>query len=729
MTTPDLTPAQVTALSTAWQRLTPVQVNNANYLHVAQLHEAIAAVLYPDGITSTADYTHVTQVASHLAFQHSYAGETQLRPPQVAFNATGSYLRQQPPLDPSLLTRQALGEPRYDRYKPIAYYPIRVVERHIAHKLHGTDRLDPTLARLLVAQVTSAMTAAGWTKGAERYERPLTPKLDNLHSTLVAWLQTKQTSVYHNDLLRQALITAFGRPYHVPDPLSAELRPLFQPVLDALPHALQAARFQPVADNGVYYPRPLQISAATQAQIVASFATLPTITTHVGNVIASDLLWENVAKAVDIPLPRLTAQQRRQIESDLLHPWLIQHGYQQRPQWIAAHDCQPAQPKSVYAYCPLCHTITEQAHPIALGRGDNQALPVYAPLCILDQDEQAIVCLQLIGNPQAVKANWARLMSAYQSPVQIDGVTLRQRGMKKHLVFKRQLPLDQVEWVLLHKQASIKTVQPDKPFYVLDEGKATIPKAFFPLLDAVLVIPLQPQWAAYLWASGRASGQIVTVNRVTYGQMAWRINPKVDRWEAIIKQGFKTGELALIRDGKAIPPPSPTSSTDADNIRVDPVDAGLTYGAVMRSPSSTPSTDAEIISVYTVDDGIEDGTLFDVSTLKNDNGLPSVIVPFNPRFPLGQIVVTRGALELAEQGVDLTAALHRHAQGDWGDIDPEDRTSNNRALKHKGILRSSYQQVVTEDEGGGEDRTYTVNLWIITERDRSVTTLLRPDEY
>ena len=119
-----------------------------------------------------------------------------------------------------------------------------------------------------------------------------------------------------------------------------------------------------------------------------------------------------------------------------------------------------------------------------------------------------------------------------------------------------------------------------------------------------------------------------------------------------------------------------------------------------------------------------------MSTLKNDSGLPSVIVPFNPRFPLGQIVATQGALALAEQGVDLSMALQRHAQGDWGDLAAEDMRSNDYALKHDdGRLFSSYQQLVTEDEGGGEDRTYIVNLWIITERDRSVTTLLKPDEY
>ena len=61
--------------------------------------------------------------------------------------------------------------------------------------------------------------------------------------------------------------------------------------------------------------------------------------------------------------------------------------------------------------------------------------------------------------------------------------------------------------------------------------------------------------------------------------------------------------------------------------------------------------------------------------------------------------------------------LSRHLRGDWGDLCQEDKTENELSLKHGFRLLSSYQ--VTETE----------KLWIITEADRSVTTLLLPDEY
>lgn len=86
------------------------------------------------------------------------------------------------------------------------------------------------------------------------------------------------------------------------------------------------------------------------------------------------------------------------------------------------------------------------------------------------------------------------------------------------------------------------------------------------------------------------------------------------------------------------------------------------------------------------------------------------------RFNLGKIIITRGALEVvatreAEEG------LRRHALGDWGDLSDGDRALNDRALVEGDRLFSAYH---TNDR---------VKYWIITEWDRSVTTILLPSEY
>jgi hypothetical protein len=88
------------------------------------------------------------------------------------------------------------------------------------------------------------------------------------------------------------------------------------------------------------------------------------------------------------------------------------------------------------------------------------------------------------------------------------------------------------------------------------------------------------------------------------------------------------------------------------------------------------------------------------------------------RFSLGQIVGTAGALEaLEEAGKNPAALLKRHVTGDWGDLDEHDRLENERSVSDGYRLLSAY--ILSTG----------IKIWIITEADRSVTTLLLPSEY
>jgi hypothetical protein len=88
------------------------------------------------------------------------------------------------------------------------------------------------------------------------------------------------------------------------------------------------------------------------------------------------------------------------------------------------------------------------------------------------------------------------------------------------------------------------------------------------------------------------------------------------------------------------------------------------------------------------------------------------------KFPLGQVVATPGALA-ALQAVDEEALtyLRRHAQGDWGNLDAEDIAENEFSLSTGFRLLSAY----TLKDG--------THIWVITEADRSATTVLLPAEY
>jgi hypothetical protein len=86
-------------------------------------------------------------------------------------------------------------------------------------------------------------------------------------------------------------------------------------------------------------------------------------------------------------------------------------------------------------------------------------------------------------------------------------------------------------------------------------------------------------------------------------------------------------------------------------------------------------------------------------------------------FPLGQIVATPGALALLDRGaINATELLQRHQSGDWGNVPLEDAAENENSVINGWRILSSYS---VADE----------RIWIITESDRSVTTLLLPEEY
>lgn len=85
-------------------------------------------------------------------------------------------------------------------------------------------------------------------------------------------------------------------------------------------------------------------------------------------------------------------------------------------------------------------------------------------------------------------------------------------------------------------------------------------------------------------------------------------------------------------------------------------------------------------------------------------------------FQPGNIVATPAVLAAVPRSV-IDLALARHLNGDWGDMSDADKQTNNRALKDGSRLFSAYQ--VRED----------TRIWIITEADRSATTVLLPEDY
>ncbi len=86
------------------------------------------------------------------------------------------------------------------------------------------------------------------------------------------------------------------------------------------------------------------------------------------------------------------------------------------------------------------------------------------------------------------------------------------------------------------------------------------------------------------------------------------------------------------------------------------------------------------------------------------------------KFPLGRVVITTAAVD-ALTAADVKRGLFWHSQGNWGDVSPDDAAENDLSLREGFRLLSAY----TAENG--------TPFWVITEADRSATTVLLPDDY
>ncbi len=86
------------------------------------------------------------------------------------------------------------------------------------------------------------------------------------------------------------------------------------------------------------------------------------------------------------------------------------------------------------------------------------------------------------------------------------------------------------------------------------------------------------------------------------------------------------------------------------------------------------------------------------------------------KFPLGQTVITPAALSALDP-LEILIALERHQSGDWGEVCASDRSANEQALQAELRLFSVYHS------------SSGAKVWVITEADRSATTILLPEDY
>ncbi len=181
----------------------------------------------------------------------------------------------------------------------------------------------------------------------------------------------------------------------------------------------------------------------------------------------------------------------------------------------------------------------DPAMKLALAKG----LAVFTPARAIDDVDDTLIYLEMIGAKQSVKANWAALVGG-DKVHWLGRKRIRLDGMKEHVKIQATLPCGWANHILIHKQASLKEMNPEQPFYLLDDSKRPalsqskwpIPPLFYPMLNKCLALPLLPEWAGYLWENGRLR-RLITLLDAGEGQgyAAWQVLPVPDEWQAVVK--------------------------------------------------------------------------------------------------------------------------------------------------------------------------------------------------
>lgn len=498
-----------------------VAVGQDVYLPSNESLQVVAAVLYPDGIQTEAAYQTVCDVNEKACAHLGYGSEVELGPPAVPFSRRGSFRKQHPPVDAQMVLAElelaGTGStfPRQEVACTILWNKagLAVYGRH-------WSKLTPAEQSLIQTQVDEIAEQAGWHKddstATGNYTRPLPVDKATARSRLDDLLHRENgRPVLVSSIIYQAQLGAYGRGFY-----SNEMAPALQTIVS---ETLQAHGYRPTPQDGEYRPLPVTLAEEAEAGMTEKLATISPVMTEFGQA----LLLRDVLTAVIGRDQTVSEWQAEKLVQDgRISQTLRQLGYQTELTWCQPYHFQPKLGDD-RTHQVILKEIRVQNDPnkkLSLAKG----LAVYTPAIAIDDVDDTLVYLEMVGAKQSVKANWAALVGGGKVHW-IGRKRVRLDGMKEHMKIQATLPCGWADHILIHKQASLKEMNPEQPFYLLDDGTQPIPPLFYSMLNKCLALPLLPEWAGYLWENGRTRNLITLLdNGEGQGYTAWRVLPAAE---------------------------------------------------------------------------------------------------------------------------------------------------------------------------------------------------------
>lgn len=498
----------------------------------------IAAVMFPDGIKTEADYRLVCELTDKACAHIGYGEAVELGPPLVPFADRGSYRKRYPPV-PKQLILDELDRAGVSSLAPQREVKPARLEDTAAWTIHNSSLagLTPGQRERIAAQVEAIVAEAGWTADEENdlYVSPLAADMEEARERFRRYLERANGEpLPRRTAVNQIQRGAYGRSFYE-ETLPPELQALLEEVL-------RAGDYQTTPENEGYRPVPVTIPEAEIPTLEAQLAALEPVTTSFG----PGLLMERVvtiAKSLAGAETLSEWQRERLIREGAVAQTLRRLGYRTTLAWCQAYQFQPrlGDDRAHQVILKEVRVENDPKRKLSLASG----LGVYTPVLAIDDETDTLVYLEMVGEKGAVKANWAALAGGGKTHW-IKGQRIALGGMKAHVKLQTSLPCGWVDQILIHKQASLKEMSPQEPFYLLDDGTKPIPPLFYPMLNKCLAVPILEEWADYLWGQGRARPLIALLDGGKgQGYAAWRVLPAPDAWQEVVQEGIAAGEIAF----------------------------------------------------------------------------------------------------------------------------------------------------------------------------------------
>jgi hypothetical protein len=517
-----------------------ITVGQDVYLPSNEALQVVAAVLYPGGIQTEAAYQTVCQVTEKACAHIGYAQELELGPPSVPFSRRGLYRKRYPPVEAQLVLDE-LELAGINRYHPQQEVSGRIVWNKAGLSVYGKQwhQLTAEQQQQIRVQIDAIVAQAGWETEAAgedvTYIKRLIVDVEGARRRLGQYLNDYDgRPIPVRTVVTQAQLGAYGRAFYA-DELAPELA-------TAVAQVLQSIGYHTEPTDGEYRPVAVEIALETESQVVELLAALDTMPTDFGPaLLLRDVL--GVVKAIANVEAISEWQAEQLLHTGAVGQALQQLGFKTELTWCQPYHFKPSLGDD-RAHQVLLKEVRVQHDPnktLSLAQG----LSVYTPALAIDDVDDTLVYLEMIGPKQSVKANWAALVGGGKVHW-LGRKRVRLDGMKAHVKLQSTLPCGWANHILIHKQASLKEMNPEQPFYLLDDGSQPIPSLFYAMLNKALALPLLESWSDYLWRNGRKRKLISLLDDGEgQGYAVWRVLPVPEEWQKLIEAGLKNLQLVF----------------------------------------------------------------------------------------------------------------------------------------------------------------------------------------